>query len=355
MNPIRVLLVEDSVTQREILRRILEEEHDIQVVSEARNGMEGVAQARSHAPEVIVTDAWMPELDGAGMTLAILAERGVPIVVISEKFVKEGRNLAVECLAAGALVALEKPAGPAIAHLHAMGGNLRRTVRELSGIRIRRRLPAQSRKAGDDVALRALLNNGRPIEVVGIASSTGGPPALAELLGALPPDFEIPLLLVQHISAGFEVGFCAWLGEHIQLPIRLAQPRAPLHPGVTLARQGAHMILDYDGQIAFAPARDGEYHVPSADRLFDSLADVMGDRALGVVLTGMGSDGARGLARMREAGARTIAQSEETSLIWGMPGEAVRSGAAMGQASPRAIGELLIPAARPQCRAASRS
>lgn len=330
------------MTQREVLRRVLEEERDIAVAAEGRNGREGLERALAVRPDVVVADVWMPEMDAEAMTRAILAELGVPIVVISERFARDGRDMAVACLAAGALMAIEKPRGPAIAHLAAMGGELRRAVRDVAEIRIRRRSASSSQPGATSAAsLDEAAAHGTEIAAIGIAASTGGPQVLTEILGALPAEYPIPILLVQHISAGFEMGFCRWLSDETRLPIRLARPALPLQPGVTLARQGAHMILGRDDRLALVDPCPGEYYAPSADPLFRSLADALGASAAGVVLSGMGEDGAAGLEKLRASGGVTIAQSEETSLIWGMPGAAVKRGAALVQASPPEIAAFL--------------
>lgn len=335
MTTIRVVLVEDSVTQREVLRRAMEQDGDILVVAEGRNGREGLAKTLEIRPDVVVTDVWMPEMNGLQMIRAILRERGVPIIVVSATLQKNQINLAFECLEAGAATAMEKPEGPTLIHLKEMGAELRRTIRAYSTMKIlRRRLPVPgSVREVSTLPPRLPSAPGVPgqVDVIGIVASTGGPPVLTEILSSLPADFSIPILIVQHISAGFEEGFVNWLSQKSALPVSLVANGAPIGPGIFLGPNGRHLTVGRKGRVSLEPPDPQDLHVPSGNRLMASLAEIYGDRAAGVVLTGMGDDGADGLKLMFQKGARTVAQDEASSLIWGMPGEAVKRGAAQMQ------------------------
>lgn len=361
---IRVVLAEDSVTQREVLRRVIEEDGDIRVVAEGRNGREGLEKTLALRPDVVVTDVWMPEMNGLQMIRAILKEVGVPIIVVSATLQKNQIDLAFECLEAGAATAIEKPEGPTLIHLKEMGGELRRTIRAYSTMKIlRRRLPAPGsvREAfvspprlsiapsvsgqidvNASVKRDILSRSGYDdIHVIGIVASTGGPPVLTAILSALPADFSIPILIVQHISAGFEEGFVHWLSQKSTLPVSLVSNGTPIVPGIFFGPNGRHLTVGRKGRISLESPEPQDLHVPSGNRLLTSLAEIYADRAAGIVLTGMGDDGAAGLKLMFEKGARTVAQDEASSLIWGMPGMAVKRGAAQMQMDPAQIAEWM--------------
>ncbi|MBI4179289.1 response regulator [bacterium] len=345
MTAIRVVLVEDSVTQREVLRRVMEEDGDIQVVAEGRNGREGLEKTLALQPDVVVTDVWMPELNGLRMIRAILKEVGVPIIVVSATLQKNQIDLAFECLEAGAVTAIEKPDGATLIHLKKMGGELRRTIRAYSTMKIlRRRLPAPgSVREASAPPPRLPSSPAVPgqVDVVGMVASTGGPPVLTEILSALPADYSIPILVVQHISAGFEEGFVNWLSQKTALPVSLVANGTSIGPGIFFGPNGRHLTLGRKGRISLEPPDPRDLHVPSGNRLLSSLAESCGNRAAGVVLTGMGDDGAEGLKLMFQKGARTAAQDEASSLIWGMPGEAVKRGAAQMRMDPAQIAAWL--------------
>lgn len=339
--PIRVVLVEDSVTQREALKACLESEKDIRVVGEARNGKEGIEKTLAMKPDVVVTDVWMPEATGLDLVRAVLAQTGIPIVVVSASFDKREVDTAFECLAAGAVATMEKPDGPTYQAIPGMGAELRATVREFAGVEIRvRRLFPSRRPPG---LLVPDVSRARAPRIIGIAASTGGPFILSEILRALPADYPIPILLVQHISPGFEPGFADWLGRQVQAPVQIAlRGERAVAPGIYIAPQGRHLMIENAGILELAPPELDDIHVPSADRLFLSLASAYGARAAGVILTGMGEDGVNGLARIHEAGGRVVAQDEESSVVWGMPGSAVRRGVVDDVLDPSGIAAWLL-------------
>lgn len=334
--PIRVVLVEDSVTQREVLRRTLEQDGDLQVIAEGRNGREGLEKTLALRPDLVVTDVWMPDMNGLQMIRDILLEFGVPIVVVSATLQKNQVDLAFECLMAGAVTALEKPEGPTLTNLKEIGRELRQAVRTFSNIKVLKRRPLAVERP-PAVLPADIRPKDIAVEIIGIAASTGGPPVLVEIFSALPADYPIPILLVQHISAGFEAGFVDWLSQKTVLPVRMANPGAPIGCGIWLGPNGRHLTMTRHGRIVLSAPDPEDLHAPSANALFASLAESFGDRAAGVILTGMGDDGAEGLKEMRLRGGRTAAQDEASSLIWGMPKEAVDRGGAQLQMDPRQI------------------
>lgn len=332
---IRVLLVDDSPLVLAILRRILSAEEGFEVVGTARNGEEGVEQALTLAPDVVCTDLLMPVLDGQGLITRLMRERPVPILVVSDVVHATDSANVFDLLAAGAVDVFPKPRGGFDVNSPA-ADDLRRRVRLVAGVHVfRRRGPAQTPTAvPDNVATDRL-------SVVVIGASTGGPRGLASVLAALPAGYALPILIAQHISAGFQQSLVDWLDGISALPVVTAASGVRPEAGhVYLAKEGCHLLLDRGGRM-LCPADDGAAYVPSVDRLFDSAGRAYGSGVVAVLLSGMGVDGARAMRDLRGMGAVTIAQDEETSVVFGMPGEAIRLGGALEVLPIEAIGPFL--------------
>lgn len=323
--PLRVLIVEDSLTARELLVSIVQSDPTFQVVGVARNGLEGTRLAQRLKPDVITMDIHMPEMDGFEATRQIMAENPRPIVMISASFNKNERYLTFNALKSGALTVLEKPSlnDPPEAHLYMLN-----QLRLMAEVKVVRRW-ADTAQASPLPQPLTLKRNGRTkIQLVAIAASTGGPGALAEILGKLPANFPAPILIAQHITVGFSEGLAAWLNQQTSLTVQLAQHASEMQPGqVLLAPDNYHLEVSSLGLVSLnqAPPRFGLR--PSADYLFESVARVYGSTAIGIILTGMGSDGAEGLQTLRRSGAHTIAQNESSCVVFGMPAVAIKLGA----------------------------
>ena len=342
---IRVLLVEDSVTQREILRRLIAGDGDFAVVAEARNGKEALAAVARHAPDVVLMDIHMPDMDGITATREIMRQCPVPIVIASATLKKDDVDLAMQAFQSGAVAVIEKPEGAVLLHLQKIGPALRRELIAASQARLRRAAPpGPAAPKSTPVPARRLPQ----VEVVGVCVSTGGPTVLMAIFSRLPPAFPIPVLLVQHITQGFEAGFARWLAGATGQAIGLATPGQRLLPGIWIAPAGRHLTLGSAGRIELPMGKPADIHCPSGDPLFESLARHAGPRALGVQLTGMGDDGAHGLLKLKQAGAMTIIQDEPSCLIWGMPRAAQECGAATCAMSPEEIGRALAQLAAPR-------
>jgi two-component system chemotaxis response regulator CheB len=336
---IRVLIVEDSVTQREIFRRLLTADGEFEVVAEARNGREALAKVQQHAPDVVLMDIHMPEMDGITATQEIMIQCPVPIVVVSGTLKKRDVNLAMKAYEAGAVSVIEKPEGAVLLHLHKMAPELRRELIAASKANVRRiirpldtspALPVQPQIANDS------------IRVIGVCASTGGPPVLLQIFSALPKSFPIPILLVQHISRGFEDGFAQWLSHMTGQPVAIAGNAQRLMPGIWMAPGGRHLTLGSTSRIDMPVGAPSEIHCPSGNSLFNSLARHAGPKAAGILLTGMGDDGATGLLSLKQAGGMTIIQEESSCLIWGMPKAARQTGAATYELKPGEIANTLV-------------
>ena len=311
-------MCEDSRTFAAGLRRALELEGDIEVVRICASAEEAVEQIPHLSPDLVTMDIELPGMTGLEAVEHIMASTPLPILVISSHVHGAGSAAAVAALGAGALDAIGKD-DLDLVHPETVGGvAFRRRVRLLAGARVIRHPRARLREN----ATRRRLE--QPAAVIGLAASTGGPRALSAVLASLPASYPIPVLVVQHISAGFTEAFAHWLDSDIPLPVRVAAEGDALAPGVWVAPEGRHLAVR--DALRLEPPGTAQ-HVPSADVLFTSLAASIGSGAVVVVLTGMGADGAEGLRAVREAGGLTIAQDAESSAIYGMPKAAAEQGA----------------------------
>jgi two-component system chemotaxis response regulator CheB len=312
--PARIVICEDSRTYSRALREFLERDDDLRVVVECASAEELLAIVERERPDLVTMDLELPGMDGVEATRRVMRQAPLPILVLSAH-TRRGSERAAAALSAGALEAMPKSeiklsradAPAAVA--------LRRRVRRLSLARPARR---RSTPPANGPAAASPLR-GRRVAAIGICSSTGGPHALRVVLGDLPGDFPIPILVVQHMAAGFTDGLVRWLGAELALPVGLAREGAALSPGVSFAVDGAHLALDRARRLCFDRREDERNNRPSGDVLLASLADVLGQRAAAVVLTGLGRDGADGLAAVATAGGVTAAQDEPTSAVYGMP------------------------------------
>lgn len=336
---IRVLIVEDSVTQREILKRLVNADGAFIVVAEARDGREAIAKVLEHSPDVVLMDIHMPDMDGIEATRQIMRLRPTPIVVASATLRKQDVNLALQALEAGAISVISKPQGAVLLNLDKIAPSLRNELLAASTARLHRRgaVRPPARTATRQFSTRPTDT----IDIIGVCASTGGPPVLKQLFSALPKPLPAPVLLVQHISQGFEEGFARWLSDCTGQQVRLATSGQKLEPGIWMGPNGEHLTVSSSARIALQPKSPRDIHAPSGNPLFESLARHFGPKAVGVLLTGMGDDGARGLVALKLAGATTIVQDEASSLIWGMPKSGKQLGAATHELNPEEIAAAL--------------
>lgn len=329
---IRVLIVEDSPVVRELLTHILGSDPEIQVVGTAENGAVGVDMASRLTPDIITMDIDMPVMDGYEATRRIMRDHPLPVVVVSESFDRKEVEGSFRAIEAGALTILRKPVGIGHPDHERMARELIRTVKVMSEAKVVQRW--RRIRDGEDSRVspppEPNLSGGIPeIEVVVIGASTGGPVVIQSLLSGIPGNFPVPILFVQHMADGFIRGFVDWLNRTSNLPVRIAEKNESILPGKAyMAPSGSQMILRPGGLISYTNTA-GEYGLcPSVAHLFLSAAQVYGAKTLAVLLTGMGRDGAAEMKMLKDMGAVTIAQDKESSVVFGMPGEAVRIGAA---------------------------
>jgi two-component system chemotaxis response regulator CheB len=329
---IEVLIVDDSTAVRMLLGHILVSDPQIRVIGTAANGREALEFVTRRKPDVVLMDVLMPEMDGFEATRRIMETHPVPIVICSAGSNTREAATLFRLMEAGAVACVETPVGREHKDFEDTVANLLQTVKLMSEVKVVRRW-ARSRKTGE--ASSPPLTHNRTnrtlpaVQVVGIGASTGGPPVLQTILGGLPRDFPVPVLIVQHIASGFLTGLAEWLNQTTGLQIHIAAYGIQPLPGhVYLAPDEFHMGVGAGIRLVLSKEERDNGLRPSVGYLFRSLAAVCGRNAIGVLLTGMGRDGAVDLKAMKDRGALTIAQDRETSVVHGMPGAAIALDAA---------------------------
>lgn len=345
---IRVLLVDDSSMVRAMLREILEQEPDIEVVGEAANGLEAIEKARLLQPSLITMDLEMPQMNGMEAITIIMGAKAVPILVVSG--VADAQK-AYEAVRRGALDVVGKPS-IGDASIDALVSK----VRMLSKVPVITHIRPVYEKTEPIAATPAPVRPA-PVpspgthgniafpnqQVFAIASSTGGPQVLAKILPQLPPNFPCPVLIAQHIAEGFASGMADWLAGLCSLPVKLAEQGASICPGtIYIAPAEFHCTVSSTRQIMLIEKAATDIYHPSCDRLLESVATVYRNNAIGIILTGMGRDGAQGIAAIRRNNGITIGQDESTSLIYGMNRCAIEAGSVQSILPESAIADEMI-------------
>ena len=372
-----VVIVDDSAVQRRFLRGAIDASAEFEVVAEARNGKEAVALVERLRPAAVVMDLDLPVMGGVEAIEKIMCSNATPILVYSAFVAGVDSQNALEALAAGAVDVLAKPGPEDRGTLDEYAEALRRRLKMVARIRVithpRGRLRAGGSLAGEAPTLSG-VGGRRPlrsapaapvapaprsepavvprpgIKLLVIGASTGGPQALLTVLSALPERLEPAVLVVQHMAEGFIPGLASWLDQLLPMPVVVGESGRRLEPGtVTIAPSGGNLLVQDDRlRVLCTPPDVGQFHVPGIDATMRSVADALGPDAIGVLLTGMGRDGAAGLLAMRKRGAFTVGQDEATSAVYGMPAAAAALDAIDRQLPIDGIGpalcEVLAPA-----------
>lgn len=335
---IKVLVVDDSALIRQLLTRALAVDPRIEIVGIAKNGVEAIEKARELEPDVITLDIEMPELSGLEALPHLKKHSRARVVMLSSV---DDPDTTYQALSAGAVDFIAKPKGGLASSLTDLSEVLLKKIRTAYRIdphRLDRAAKAEAERpepasfVSPSVPTAAAVASGLE-SVVALAASTGGPPALERVFQGLSASMPAAYLVVQHLPAGFSASLARRLSAASDIPVVEALDGMPIAPGTGyLAPHGSHMRVAEAGPGRYAIRLDDSPPMhgvrPAADPLFSSVAELFGSRAIGVVLTGMGSDGARGLCQIKECGGETVAQNEESSVVWGMPGVAVKLGAA---------------------------
>ena len=340
---IKVLIVDDSPVVREFLVHVLGADPGIRVVGTARDGEEALEAIARHRPDVITMDVHMPRMNGLEATRLIMETCPAPIVIVSGSTDPAEMATTFDAMEAGALAVLRRPAGVGHPDHEVTATELVRTVRLMSEVKVVRRWPRAQREApAPRPAQPDLARRPSKVNVVALGASTGGPPVLHAILAALPKDFPAPVLIVQHMAAGFTQGFVQWLAQTSNLPVHLAAHDEPIRPGhAYVAPDEFQMRVERGGKIVLTKDEPENGLRPSVSYLLRSVAEVYGRDAVAGLLTGMGRDGAAELKRLKDKGAVTFAQDKESSVVHGMPGAAIQLDAATFILPPEKICAVL--------------
>lgn len=338
---IRLLVVDDSDTIRLIVRKGLHAVNpSIIVIGEAKNGQEAVQQALTLKPDVILMDIKMPVMDGIQATREIMSQTKIPILIFTgsqnpEKVDTDSLN----AIHAGAMMIFKKPATFGKTSGLSVFKNLSRLITSMAQIKVNYRDQVGQSQA----VTRQLSPLSDEDKMVFIGASTGGPSILAAILHALPTNYPCPILIAQHMSEGFVENFARWLDSETKLTVKIARDQEIPLPGIIyLAPKSSHMGLYENRQIAITPNLTLKKVCPSVDLLFHDAGQVLKERAIAILLTGMGKDGAAGLRLVLDAGGTTIAQDEQSCIVYGMPKAAVNIHAVQQQMNPEEISTFLV-------------
>ncbi|MGD0756001.1 MAG: chemotaxis-specific protein-glutamate methyltransferase CheB [Bacteroidales bacterium] len=340
---IKVLIVDDSKVIQEFLAHLLSSDPDIQVVGFANSGYEAVELVRIKKPDVITMDIHMPGMDGYEATRTIMETVPTPIVIVSGSAKTKEIAEKFRSLEAGALAMVIRPPGFEDPQFAASRKEMIQTVKLMSEVKVVKLFPRSRKEQIKPPRLvQTFENDLKRIQVIAIGASTGGPMALQIILSRLPGDLPVPVLIVQHIAAGFVKGFKEWLSATSGIKLKIAEDGEHISAGIGyIAPDNFHMGLSRGSKINLSNQPPENGLKPSVSFLFRSIAQTIGPNALGVLLTGMGKDGADELKAMKDKGAFTIVQNQESSVVFGMPGEALRIGASDQALPPGKIAEIL--------------
>lgn len=337
---INVLIVDDSSVAREMLVHILSSDPQIHVIGTAVNGEETLESIKKFFPDVITMDIHMPKMDGYEATRRIMETTPVPIIIVTASTSFKEVSIAMRAIEAGAVAIAKKPAG--IGHVQhlADASMLIKTVKLMSEVKVVKRRNIHRRETFRTDQLK--LKRPEGIRIVAIGASTGGPPVLQTILSNLPVNFPVPVLIVQHMAPGFLDSFGEWLSETSSLSVHIASQYERILPGhAYLAPDGFQMKIADINRIMLTKDEPENGLRPSVSYLFRHVANEFGKNAVGILLTGMGKDGAEELKMMKDKGAITIAQNKESCAVYGMPFEAMSLNAATYVTSPEDIAKVL--------------
>lgn len=347
--PIRVVVIDDSATERLFMVSLIADAQGMQVVGTGVNGADAIILSKTLRPDIIVMDVIMPKVNGLQATAQIMHEHPTPIVLTSSSQNPSEIGLTFEAQRAGALSAVEKPVlgNPEVCEVFL------RTLRLMSQVPVVRRwskpqtrVPAYTGTLViEDISPEIVVFSKeqlRQVRIIGIGSSTGGPSALMNVLKSLPSQYPVPILIVQHVSNGFGPGLAEWMGTQLEMKVQLGKENMTPEPGcVYIAPDDHHMEMTEAGTIHLHQGIPFRGLRPSANYMFESLSKYYGKQALGIVLTGMGDDGAGGLLNLYRAGGLTIAQDRQSCVVYGMPKEAIGLGAVDVVLNPSQINYVL--------------
>jgi two-component system, chemotaxis family, protein-glutamate methylesterase/glutaminase len=340
MSPTKVLLVEDSLIALELLQRLLKHSPEVEIVGTARNGKEALELIPTTNPGVICTDLHMAPIDGLELTREVMARFPCPILVISNSVQEDDTKNIFGLLQAGAVDIFPKPMGSDYREYEQVKDRLLAKIKMLSQVKVNVK---SGRTNLNPIGSSPNINDTGTLKAIAIGASTGGPQAIHKIITALPQNLPVPIICAQHIGDGFLTGLISWLNEDSQLTVKIAQiGETPAPRTVYFAPEKAHLEFDAQGQFIYSNFTASTGTCPSIDALFRAVARTYGSSSASILLTGMGTDGVAGMQAVAAAGGTTIAQSEQSCLVFGMSKLAIASGAVQHTLDIQAIAPFLI-------------
>jgi two-component system chemotaxis response regulator CheB len=337
---IRVLIADDSALIRNILVHMLGSTEDIGVIGQAEDGVDAIRMTARLSPDVITMDIRMPRMDGLEAIHQIMQKSPTPIVVVANSIHDADFNISFRAIEAGALTVVEKPRGLTTREYETIQNRLIAAVRMVANLKVVAHWPSVGLPGVSRPLPHSLQN--RLVQVIAIATSTGGPGVLKQIFSQIPKDFAFPIVVVQHITSGFIEHMVSWLNDEIKINVVTAKAGDRLEPGkILVAPSDRHLVITPGGVIYLEDSPPIKGQRPSADRFFASVAQTYSSSAVGIILTGMGDDGADGIETLGKMGAHIIAQSEQTSVVFGMPSQAIQRGVVDEILSPDEIAQTL--------------
>jgi len=326
MGQIRVLVVDDSPLARDVITKILEKDPDFSIVGHAENGADAIRMTQNLRPDLIIMDLYMPVLDGFQAIEEIMAFTPTPILVSTTALAREGKSISFRALELGALDVIDKPVLSPGKTPNPHESNIIHLSKMLSKVKVVSHVRGKRKKPPPQEAVIKPASG--QLCLIAIAASTGGPKALLQIFQGLTPDLPAAIVVVQHISDGFSRGLANWLNHETKLTVKEGVAGDTLTSGTAyIAPTGKHMIVKGTGTVALTSDPPLMGHRPSGNILLRSAADIYGTNCIGVILTGMGNDGAEGIYAIKKNGGRTIAQNEKDCVVFGMPKAAIELGA----------------------------
>jgi len=346
---IKVLIVDDSRTVSQYLEYILSKDPKMEVIGNVSDGQQAIDFVKKNKPDIITMDIDMPRMDGLEATRQIMSTNPVPIIIVTASRNAKQMQISIDALAAGALTVIEKPVGVGHPDEAAKAKRFISMIKTYSGVQvITRKFSAVKKNPAKTIVKSPSIKKfisvdkflNRKYVVIGISS--GGPPVLAEIFAKISIKFPYPILVVQHITPGFLDGMVTWLNRLTQIPVCVAIDGEMILPGKVYFAPDNFQMGVCLRSIKLYECKKNQRICPSAEFLFDSFGQNLGKETIAMLLTGMGSDGSKGLKKLQSVGALTIAQDKESSLVFGMPGEAVKLNAADYILNPEQISDVLL-------------